>query len=53
MLVTARKLNNLDENELSNETIDSPLELDAGVTLPTISEMSEIEEKSAKKTDKN
>ena len=53
MLVTARKLNNLDENELSNETIDSPLELDAGVTLPTISEMSEIEEKPAKKTDKN
>ena len=53
MLVTARKLNNLDENELSNETIDSPLELDAGVTLPTISEMSEIEEKPSKKTDKN
>ncbi len=53
MLVTARKLNNLDENELSTETIDSPLELDAGVTLPTISEMGEIEEKPGKKaTDK-
>ena len=53
MLVTARKLNNLDENELSNETIESPLELEAGVTLPTISEMNEIEEKPAKNTDKN
>ena len=53
MLVTARKLNNLDENELSTENIDSPLELDAGVTLPTISEMAEVEEKPAKKTDKN
>jgi DNA recombination protein RmuC len=51
MLVTARKLNNLDENELSTEKIDSPLELDAGVTLPTISEMSEIEEKPGKKAD--
>jgi len=51
MLVTARKLNNLDENELSTETIDSPLELDAGLTLPTISEMSQLDEKPAKKTD--
>ena len=49
MLVTARKLNNLDENELSTETIDSPLELEAGVTLPTISEMGELEEKPSKK----
>jgi DNA recombination protein RmuC len=51
MLVTARKLNNLDENELSTEKIDSPLELDAGVTLPTISEMNEIEDKPGKKAD--
>ncbi len=51
MLVTARKLNNLDENELSTDNIDSPLELDAGVTLPTVSEMSEIQEKPSKKGD--
>jgi hypothetical protein len=39
MLVTARKLNNLDENELATGTIASPLELDASPNLPTMSEM--------------
>ena len=39
MIVTARKLNNLDENELSTDSIASPLELEASVSLPTISEM--------------
>ena len=39
MLVTARKLNNLDENELAVGTISSPLELDAATNLPTMSEM--------------
>ena len=39
MLVTARKLNNLDENELATGTISSPLELDASPNLPTMSEM--------------
>ncbi len=42
MLVTARKLNNLDENELSTSKIQSPLELDAATNLP---KMSELEEK--------
>ena len=39
MIVTARKLNNLDENELSTDSIGAPLPLDASVSLPTISEM--------------
>jgi len=41
MIVTARKLNNLDENELAVETIESPLELEPGLTLPSLSEMGE------------
>ncbi len=41
MLVTARKLNNLDENELSTSKIQSPLELDAATNLPKMSELDE------------
>jgi DNA recombination protein RmuC len=41
MLVTARKLNNLDENELSTSKIPSPLELDAATNLPKMSELDE------------
>ena len=48
MIVTARKLNNLDENELAVETIDSPLELEPGLTLPSLSEMGEIEDNPSK-----
>ena len=43
MIVTARKLNNLDENDLAIETIDSPLQLEPGLTLPSLSEMAEDE----------
>ena len=48
MIVTARKLNNLDENELAVEKIDSPLELEPGLTLPSLSEMGEIEDNPSK-----
>lgn len=39
MLVTARKLNNLDENELSTSSIASPKELETPVNQPTAAEM--------------
>lgn len=39
MLVTARKLNNLDENELATDSIAAPLQLDAPISLPTVSEI--------------
>jgi DNA recombination protein RmuC len=52
MIVTARKLNNLDENELAVETIESPLELEPGLTLPSLSEMGELEE-APSETDEN
>ena len=52
MIVTARKLNNLDENELAVETIESPLELEPGLTLPSLSEMGDVEE-APSETDEN
>ena len=39
MLVTARKLNNLDENDLATDSIAAPLQLDAPISLPTVSEI--------------
>ena len=46
MLVTARKLNNLDENELATDSIAAPLQLDAPISLPTVSEIeSSVEQK--------
>lgn len=47
MLVTARKLNNLDENDLATDSIAAPLQLDAPISLPTVSEIESSAEPSS------
>ncbi|MEY4391052.1 MAG: hypothetical protein RLZZ400_795 [Actinomycetota bacterium] len=44
MLVTARKLNNLDDSELETSTIAGPAELESKVNLPTAAELTSDEE---------